>query len=244
MENRNFQLDNQWNIIHYPEKPKGFGVLIIGDERHFVDEQNSFWLQNEGRLEMINKLKEAGYTIFSSNLYGSHWGSDRAVELAERLYQHVIRSEIINNKIHIIAEGMGALASIKLMEKMKERIRSLVVINPILSLKLHIEQEKEHKFFFKKLTKELESAYQCSLDDIEAHLNKSNENINLKFGIPIKMIHVLSGGRSYNQAKLHHQSLKQEIDNKVINASFILPEKKQQLGAMLVKFFASTERIL
>src|SRR5438046_1276657 len=38
MENRNFQMDTQWNIIHYTEKPTGFGILIIGDERHFVDE--------------------------------------------------------------------------------------------------------------------------------------------------------------------------------------------------------------
>ncbi len=244
MENRNFQLDKEWNIIHYPEKPKGFGVLIIGDERHFVDEHNSFWLQNEGKLEIIHKLKEAGYTIFSSNLYGCHWGSDRAAELAERLYQHVIRNEILNNKIHIIAEGMGALASIKLLEKMKERIRSVVLVNPILSLKLHIEQEKEHKFFFKKLIKELESAYQCSINKIEAQLNHGSESITLDFGVPIKMIHVLSGGRIYNQAKLYHQLLKPEIENNVINASFIMPEKKKQIGTMLVKFFGSTEKIL
>ncbi len=38
MENRNFQLDTEWNIIHYPERPTGFGILIIGDERHYVDE--------------------------------------------------------------------------------------------------------------------------------------------------------------------------------------------------------------
>jgi hypothetical protein len=244
MDNRNFQMDNQWNIIHYPEKPKGFGVLIIGDERHFVDEHNSFWLQNEGKLEIINKLKEAGYTIFSSNLFGCHWGSDHAVELAERLYHHVIRNEILNNKIHIIAEGMGALAALKLLRKIPGRVRSLVVINPILSLQLHIEHEKEHKFFFKKLTKELESAYQCSLNEIEDRLNNETGYITLQFGIPIKMIHVLSGGRAYNQAKLYHQILKQEIDKKVFDASFILPEKKQQLGSMLVKFLSSSEKDL
>ncbi|HJV15917.1 MAG TPA: hydrolase, partial [Bacillales bacterium] len=119
MENRNFQLGNEWNIIYYPEKPTGFGILIIGDERHFVDESKSFWQQNEGKLSIIKVLKESGYTIFSSNLYGKNWGSEKAIELAERLYQHVIRNEIINGKIHIIAEGMGALVAIKLMEKLK-----------------------------------------------------------------------------------------------------------------------------
>ena len=49
MESRNFQLDAEWNIVHYPEQPLGFGILIIGDERHFVDQNTSFWLQNEGK---------------------------------------------------------------------------------------------------------------------------------------------------------------------------------------------------
>ena len=49
MESRNFRLDTEWNIIHYPEKPQGFGILVIGDERHFVDQNSSFWLQNEGK---------------------------------------------------------------------------------------------------------------------------------------------------------------------------------------------------
>ena len=127
MENRNFQLDNEWSIIHYPEKPTGFGILILGDERHFVDAKNSFWLQNEGKLSIINKFKESGYTIFSSNLYGRNWGSDKALDLAARLYQYVIRTEILNSKIHIFAEGMGALTAIQLMNKMSGQIRSVVL---------------------------------------------------------------------------------------------------------------------
>lgn len=244
MENRNFQLDNQWNIIHYPEKPKGFGVLILGDERHFVDEHNSFWGQNEGRQEIVKQLKEAGYTVFSSNLYGRHWGSDRGAELAQQLYQYVMRNEILNKKIHIVAEGMGALVSLKLLGKMKSRIRSLVLLNPILSLKYHIEMEKEHKFFFKKLIKEIESAYQCDIGQIEASLHECGEQIALDDSVPIKMVHVLSGGRTYKQAKLCHQLLKTEIDNKIVEASFILPEKRKQLGTMLVKFIGSHEKIL
>lgn len=241
MENRNFQMDTEWNIIHYPEKPTGFGILIIGDERHFVDENKCFWSQNEGKLAIINQLKESGYTIFSSNLYGRNWGSENAVELAQRLYQHVIRSEILNNKVHILAEGMGALIAIKLVEKMKGTLRSLILLNPILSLKYHLEQEKEHKFFYKKVMKELTVAYQREQELLERDIFNMEERVTLEFDVPVKIIHVLSGGKAYNQSKLIQQMVK-NIDT--IETSYILPEKKQQLGRMFIKFFKSHESVL
>lgn len=244
MENRNFQLDKEWNIIHYPEKPAGFGIFIIGDERHFVDERNSFWLQNEGKLAIIHKLKEEGYTVFSSNLYGRNWGSEKAVEIAQRLYHYVMRTEILNGKIHILAEGMGALVAIKLLEKMNEHVRSVIFLNPILSLRDHLQQEQENKFFLKKLTKELEAAYQCSISQLGENVLNKNASLTLNFGVPIKMIHVLSGGRSYAQTKLIQNLLRQEDEKRLIDTSLILPEKKQQLGIMMVKFFKSHEKVL
>jgi hypothetical protein len=240
MENRNFLLDTEWNIIHYPEKPTGFGVLIIGDERHFVDEQNSFWMQNEGKLAIVNELKDSGYTIFSSNLYGRNWGSERAAELAQRLYQYVIRSEILNNKIHILAEGMGALIAIRLMEKMSGQLRSVALLNPILSLKGHLEQEKENKFFYKKLIRELEAAYQKNQPMLEQEFFKFEGAVTLEFGVPIKIIHVMSGGKSYNQSKL----LQKLVSGTSISPTYVLPEKKQQLGKMFNKFFKKHEAVL
>ncbi|MDP4085118.1 MAG: hydrolase [Bacillota bacterium] len=240
MENRNFLLGTEWNIIHYPEKPTGFGILIIGDERHFVDENKSFWLQNEGKLAIIKLLKESGYTIFSSNLYGKNWGSEVAVEIAQRLYQHIIRSEIINSKIHVIAEGMGALVAIKLMDRLKGQLRSLVFLNPILSLSHHLQLEKENKFFYKKLTKELEVAYQKEFQQIEKEMNHVENNKPLIFDMPVKLIHVMSGGRAYNQSNIYRQLL-----NKTdLNTSYILPEKKMQIGDMIVRFFKENEKEL
>ncbi len=240
MEKRNFQIDSQWNIIYYPEKPTGFGILIIGDERHFVDESKSFWTQNEGKQQIVELLKAEGYTIFSSNLYGRNWGSESAIELAQRLYEHVIRSEILNTKIHILAEGMGALTAVGLMEKMEGRVRSVVLLNPILSLKHHLEQEKEHKFFYKKLMRELTTAYQTDQKELESRISEMHNSVELDFGIPIKIIHVLSGGKSYNQSKLYQQIIKTPGRN----PTFILPEKKQQLGQIFTKFFKSNEMIL
>ena len=240
MENRHFQMDTQWNIIHYPEKPTGFGILILGDERHFVDESKCFWTQNEGKQAIINELKDAGYTIFSSNLYGRNWGSENAVELAQRLYQHVIRSEILNNKIHVLAEGMGALVAVKLLEKMKGSIRSVVLLNPILSLKHHLEQEKEHKFFYKKLMRELIAAHQLDQSTLENEIFNMEEMVHLDFDCPIRIIQVLAGGRSYTQSKLYQKIL----NTPKIDPTFILPEKKPQLGNMVIKFFNSHESVL
>lgn len=240
MENRNFQMDTQWNIIHYPGKPTGFGILIIGDERHFVDESKCFWTQNEGKLAIINQLKESGYTIFSSNLYGRNWGSDQAVDLAQRLYQQVIRSEILNNKVHLIAEGMGALVAVKLMEKMKGQLRSVVLLNPILSLKKHIELEKEHKFFYKKLVREVTAAHKIDPLLLLKELESMDDEVKLQFGVPIKIIHVMSSGKSYNQSR----QLQQLLANTDISPTYIVPEKKQQLGNMMKKFFNQFEKVL
>jgi hypothetical protein len=233
-------MDTQWNIIHYPGKPTGFGILIIGDERHFVDESKCFWTQNEGKLAIINQLKESGYTIFSSNLYGRNWGSDQAVDLAQRLYQQVIRSEILNNKVHLIAEGMGALVAVRLMEKMQGQLRSVVLLNPILSLKKHIELEKEHKFFYKKLMREVTAAHKIDPLLLVKELESMDDEVKLQFGVPIKIIHVMSSGKSYNQSK----QLQQLLANTDISPTYIVPEKKQQLGNMMKKFFNQFEKVL
>ncbi|MGJ7910322.1 hydrolase [Neobacillus sp. LXY-1] len=240
MESRSFQIDTEWNIVYYPEKPTGFGVLIIGDERHFVEENKCFWTQNEGKLAIVDKLKEQGYTIFSSNLYGRNWGSENAVELAQRLYQYVIRHEIINHKIHILAEGMGSLVAVKLMEKMKEQIRSVILINPILSLKFHLEQEKEHKFFYKKLMRELTAAYKLEQQSLENTISALDDTEQLDTEIPVKIIHILSGAKSYNQSKQY----KYFLQNSNISPTFIVSEKKQQLGSICKKFYRQYETIL
>ncbi|GHH98491.1 hydrolase [Neobacillus kokaensis] len=237
MDSRVFQVDTQWNIIYYPARPNGFGVLIIGDERHFVEENKCYWTQNEGKHAILNELKEKGYTIFSSNLYGRHWGSENAVELAQRVYERIIRSEILNTKIHILAEGMGALVAVELMEKMKDMIRSIILLNPILSLKLHLEQEKEHKFFYKKLMRELTTAYEMDQNELEEKIVSIDDQIHLDGKVPVKIIHVLSGGRSYNQSKQY----KKILAASTIIPTFIVPEKKLQIGKICINFFQHFE---
>lgn len=245
MESRNFQLDTEWSMLHYPDKPSGFGILIIGDERHFVDRSSSFWTQNEGKAAILELLKAKGYTVFYSNLYGRHWGSDRAVQHAKDLYAHILKNEIINEKIHVLAEGMGALIAIKLLEEMSDQVRSACYINPILSLSSHLEQEKEHKFFYKKLTKELAYAYGTDQINIMETAKQNEKNL-ADFGqIPAKIIHILSGGRSYKQsAFLKQLSIQWENQGAPISVYYTVPEKQQAIGTQIVNFFQMHEKNL
>ena len=245
MESRNFKLDTEWNIIHYPERPNGFGILTIGDERHFVNSSSSFWTQNEGKRSLLNIWKKEGYTVFYSNLYGRHWGSEKAVELTMRLCSHIIRNEILNTTFHVVAEGMGALVALKLLAVSDFKIRSMVLINPILSLNKHLEQEKENKFFYKKLIAELEAAYGTELSKITEMLEAANDSPGFKKETPVKIIHVLSGNRAYKQSSIIKDlSVEWEKDGLPVTISYVLPEKKLQVGAQMIQFFEKHEQVL
>jgi pimeloyl-ACP methyl ester carboxylesterase len=232
-------------MIHYPEKPNGFGILVIGDERHFVSSKGSFWTQNVGKRSLLKKWKSEGYTIFYSNLYGRHWGSRKAVELAMRLCSHIIRNEILNGSFHVVAEGMGALVALKLISQPDSRIRSLVLLNPVFSLHTHLEQEKENKFFYKKLVAELENAYEMKVHQVIETLLSDDSTPMLKQDVPVKIIHVLSGNRSYKQSKiLKDLSEVWEKEGYPVSISYLLPEKKLQVGSQTVHFFAKHEHVL
>ncbi|MBM4764238.1 hydrolase [Bacillus sp. B15-48] len=244
MESRNFKLDTEWNIIHYPYKPNGFGILILGDERQFVERKSSFWTQNEGKKALLREFKEAGYTVFYSNLYGMNWGSQKAVELAGRLCSHVQRNEILNDKIHVFAEGMGALTAINLL-KLKKNIRSLVMLNPILSLKQHLEQEKEHKFFYKKLLHEVSTSYHIRPEEVSKLFTNKDDFPYLPKELPSKIIHVLASRRSYQQSELFKEYYqKWEKEEIPISICYMVPEKKSQIGPKAINFFKQHEHVL
>lgn len=245
MEHRNFQLDTEWSIIHYPERPKGFGILIIGDDRNFVDEESSFWLQNEGKKALLRTLKREGYTVFYSNFYGKNWGSKKAVNLAKRLYNHIMRTEIINSRIHLLAEGMGALTALKLMMEMKENIRSVILLNPILSLSHHLEYEKERKFFYKKLLKELSIAYELEPKEVEKIILSKKDLPVFHSGHPVKIIYILTRNQNFSQRNLIDDlSTKWENEYSSVSKTYLIPEKQQQLANQIVRFMNKHEKIL
>lgn len=244
MESRNFQLDTEWNSIHYPEKPNGFGILAIGDERNFVDATSSFWTQNEGKLALLNAFKTEGYTVFYSNLYGKNWGSQKAVTLAKRLYNHVTRTEILNSRIHLFAEGMGALVALKLMKEMEQNIRSVTMLNPIISLTHHLEHEKERKFFYKKMVKELSNAYGTGIKAIEDQFLAAGM-VSFHTEHPVKIINILAGSQNSSQRKLLSKlSSKWEEAKAPVSICYMLPEKRQQLPNQILPFLIMHETTL
>ncbi|WP_174730873.1 hydrolase [Mesobacillus harenae] len=246
METRNFKLDTEWNVLHYPYKPNGFGILVIGDERSFVNDNSCFWTQNEGKHILLKQLKEAGYTIFYSNLYGRNWGSPKAVNHAKHLNHHIQRNEILNDKIHIIAEGMGALAALKLLQQADFPIRSMLLINPILSLRFHLEQEKEHKFFYKKLLAELADAYEIRKSNLEECLPEEKEICNYGTVVPLNIVYVLSSGnRALKQSVLLDElSAKWKHEDIAISICYMVPDKLSELPVQAVDFFQQHERFL
>ena len=240
MEQRTFQINDQWNIIHYPKRPSGFAVMIIGDGSHFVEKDSTFWIQHPGRSAILAYLKEKGYTLFSSNFYGANWGSPKAVELALNLYILFLKKEIVNRSIHILAEGSGALLALRIMKEIGPRIRSVVLIDPVLSLKAKLQKEKENKFFYKKWLAEVSHAYEKDPKDCEQEILEE-EDVSFPEGIPVKVIQVFGSMRK-EQASINREiQLYRETD---LQLTYLLPEKRYKIPYQIHRFFSEYEEIL
>jgi hypothetical protein len=241
MEQRTFQSDGQWNIVYYPVKPSGFSVLLIGDRNHFVEDENSYWLQHPGRLQILEHLKVNGYLVFSSNFYKSGWGSQKAVELAKKIYFFMMKSEILNSRIHILAEGTGALTAVKLMEEMNDRIRSAVFINPCLSLQAHLKKEKENKFFYKSQLKDISVAYGMEEKKCE-QLIMSSEDVMPDKEIPLKIIQIIDNTDKRQTDLL--RKLEQQSERMQTEITYLLPEKRYKIPLQTQHFFKKHETSL
>jgi hypothetical protein len=234
IKERFFLLDDQWCGIHLPERPNGFAVLVLGDTNHFVNEKTSFWKQNTGRCQLIEELREYGYTIFYSNLYGRHWGSPKAVRLAKQLIYYVLKSEILNNRIFILAEGMGALVALRLMEIMRNQIRAVALLSPCLDLQAQVIYEKENKFFYKRIIKEIASAYEVAEENIMSVLQSLSVKTEC---IPVK-IWQMSGVTHY-PSSLHCRKY-EEVRRTAgcpISVIYYLPEKRYGFSHAIHKFY-------
>ncbi|MBM7693968.1 hypothetical protein JOC77_003412 [Peribacillus deserti] len=242
MNQRTFQFDGQWNIVYYPDRPSGFAIMIIGERNHFVDEKSSFWLQHPGREQILNQLKSAGYTLYSSNLYGANWGSDKSVFLAKRLHHLIMKSEILNDRIHILAEGTGALTALKLMKLLKGNVRSAVFLNPCLSLNEKIQREKERKFFLNRLMKELSEAYELDTEQRELFQNNAHPDY-LDINVPLKIIHVLGTGGE-DQSHLYKRLIDSQKEEIAVEVQYLLAEKRYKIAAQARQFFKKFEDIL
>ncbi|MCA0987796.1 hypothetical protein [Guptibacillus algicola] len=233
---RVYQLDGEWTIVLVPEKPNGFGVFIFGDVSHFVDSETSFWLQNHTRASVIGELLQAGYTVYTSNLYGRHWGSEASIRLAERIYKLVHKQEILNDKIHILAEGMGVLAANSFQHNKSSRIRSAAYLNPCINVKDLILREQKHKLFYKRLIKEIALAYGIDRENVLETLASKEIEI---ARCPVKVWHH-SINSPYSLEKIREYEQLQEKAGSPIELT-LLSDSYQSLGKKIVRFFKSEE---
>ncbi|EDL62878.1 hypothetical protein [Bacillus sp. SG-1] len=246
MSQRVFKIDNEPCIVHYPIRPNGFAVLILGDVNHYVDEQSSFWLQQETRKSIITELTAKGYIVYYSNLYGANWASDKAVSLVKRLYHYIKRREIINEKVHVLAEGMGGLFIEKLLPAIGSQIRSVVLLTPCISLYEHFSQEKEQKFFYKKLIKEISLAYDIEMEKCEDAIKKElNAGEDLKeTETPLYTIQSINTSRYKNQFSLIKDIYKDRIEKNLPGEIYIiLPEKRYKAPLKIVSYFSMHEQL-
>lgn len=245
IEERFFSLDGQWNTIHLPERPNGFAVFVFGDYNHFVDNRTSLWKQNSDRYKLIETLKEKGYTVFYSHLYGRNWGSEAAVTLAKRVYRYVLKYEILNSKIHILAEGMGALAAINFINEMQGNIRSAIFINPCLDLKGHFQQEKQNQLFLKRIRKEISQAYGLDPEQIDSFMETVDRRFILKNReAPLKIFHDAAG--SIYPFKIHGRPFEKRCMAEGLPVSLIIqmPGKSFESFLSIFNFYSQYEEIL
>lgn len=241
---RFIKLDTEWNVIHVPERPNGFGIFIIGDRHHFVDENTSFWIQNAGNQQSITYLLDQGYTVFYSNLYGQNWGSPKAVTLAKLLCHIVFKNEILNDRLHILASGMGALVALPLLSIMEERFRSAALINPCLDLGSYSQKEKEFKLFYKRFVNEISNAYEMEKEEMEAKLHDFSFSKYFYPSIPIKVWQTIDKSNypyHLNAKKLEEARSKANLP---ISITFHLPEKKYGITQSISHFFHEHEQTL
>jgi hypothetical protein len=239
---RFFQLDTEWNAIHIPYRPNGFGVLILGDRTHFVGPSTSFWLEHGGKRNLIQLLLADGYTIFYSNLFNPHWGAKKALEYTRHLIHYVLKQEILNEKIHVIAEGTGALVAHDLLNGSEEQIRSVAMLTPCLDLQSYYERIKENKFFYKQLAKELEKSYGIREPEISRHRFQSIIPYHNK--VPVHIWQKMNRASYPYAAHAKAFEEKQKDGPHQVKITYYLADDPSRIYASILKFFNRHEKEL
>lgn len=240
-----FTIENQYQMIHIPDKPNGFGIFIIGDVNHFVEKGKSLWTQNIQRYQFITDLLENGYTVFYSNLYGKHWGSPESVNLAVKVYEVALRYVTLNDSIHILAEGMGALVAMSLADEMPNKIRSMAFINPCIDLPKHIENEKEKKIFFKTLLSEVADAYSVDVSRAEAIVKHDYTHKDFsKINIPVKIWHQINHQHYPIQDHSRPFERVNKEEGKRVELLVQLADRFPNLGEPIINYYQDFEKLL
>ncbi|WAA08664.1 hypothetical protein [Fervidibacillus albus] len=239
MKYRLFLLNNHYCMIHYPEKPNGFGVLILGDKDQYVDENGSNWMNNENKSLILQSLLQKGYLLFYPDLSFNHLGNDEAIELAKMIYEYVKRREIMNHQIHIISEGVGALLLPSFLADKQRYVRSILFINPVFSLDLLKEQVKDQPFLYRKFIQDVREAYNLNEEEWERIINDRKRKI-VHFDLPFMIVHILQHGMKDEKWIKNYKKLFGETEQ----IHVLLPEKRHALNKYAIDLFKKAEHDL
>ena len=163
-----------------------------------------------------------------------HWGSPKAVRLARQLIYSVLKSEIVNQRIYIVAEGMGALVALQLLGAMPSQIRAVAMINPCLDVRAQLDYEQEHPFVYRRMVREIATAYGLKEEEVP----EAVPSLFLSpHDVPVT-IWQLAGVSSYPSA-LHSRKYEQwmKTTNNRVRVVYELPEKRRQLARQIGQFF-------
>lgn len=153
------QIGQEWSVIYLPERPNGFAVFLLSDNGVMTRESDSDWEVHPEKELFVNGLLQRGYTIVVPPLQTTHWGSEDDFRMVLHMYHRVLKQEILNKCVHVLAEGTGALLALRWIATNGEQIRSCYFINPCFNLPAYFRQEQENKWFFKRFVKEIAKVY-------------------------------------------------------------------------------------
>ncbi|WP_345240213.1 hypothetical protein [Pontibacillus salipaludis] len=237
---RSFQLDREHCLLHIPEQPNGYLILYLGDAGHYVEEDRSFWGEHKGRATLMQALLDKGYTLYTSRIYGNHWGSEPAVNLLNRVYHHVIRQEILNPNIHVVAEGMGALAALRWQEKYEVPIRSFVLVTPCVDLKALYAQERTNQLYFKRLKKEISKAYTCGENEVDQIITNDLPTIQA----PILVFHDMANPHYSVHEHSRRLEEKQQSHKRHLELKLVIQPIFPRINQSIIKFMNNYEKSL
>ena len=224
---RSFQFGGHWNIIYYPKKPSGFSIFVIGDSHQYVDKQDSFWLHHPGRLHLLDQFRTAGYTVFSSGFTSGVSSEEEQALFARNLYHLVMKSEILNEQIHLFAEGKGAIIALKLMQSSRF-IRSAVFLNPVFETKKKRNYSAAHY---------QNTACAGGRAAKTLYLAKTFQEEGPSLAVPIKCIHIL-GDEGCSVRKLQRKNAEETV------VTHLSREKRYKVPAETISFFKNHENVL
>jgi|GEM_PF-5235049 hypothetical protein len=141
-------------IIHYPERPNGFGIFIIGGDGQYVGTETSSWIEKGRRRYFLTALLNEGYLIFYPDMTGHLFRMKETEDLVMDLYEKIRRQEILNPRIHIIAEGTGTFVLEPFLKEKNDAVRSIFLIQPIFTPLLLEFHWKDEPILFRRWRKE------------------------------------------------------------------------------------------